>query len=165
MDWSKRRRGSYLRSIETAVVAIGNSVTWTSPARPLRLAASLACAVLVASSLSLACSPITSPTPAPWAGLAAVLNIESRGGPAVVIRIGATEATRISCDGGAVLTPGLRGMPSLPWELQVSRQSDNQLLLTRTINALPQWLVLLGNNVFLSDSSVLGPAGPPCASS
>src|SRR5207253_9926118 len=66
---------------------------------------------------------------------------------------------------GAVLTPGLRGMPSLPWELQVSRQSNNQLLLTRTISTLPQWLVLLGNNVFLSDSPVLGPAGPPCASS
>ena len=104
-------------------------------------------------------------SPAPWAGLAAVLNIESRGGPAVVIRIGATEATRISCDGGAALTPGLQGMPPLPWELQVSRQSNNQLLLARTISTLPQWLVLLDNNVFLSDSPVLGPAGPPCASS
>ena len=132
---------------------------------PLGLAASVACALLVASSLSLSCSPFTSPTPPPRAGLAAVLNIESRGGPAVIIRIGATEAARISCDGGAVLTPGLQGMPSLPWELQVSRQSNNQLLLVRTISTLPQWLVLLGNNVFLSDSPVLGPAGPPCASS
>jgi hypothetical protein len=131
---------------------------------PLELAASLACALLVASSLISACSPFTSPTPAPWAGLAAVLNIESRGGPAVVIRIGATEATRISCDASAALTPGLQGMPSLPWELRVSRQSDNQLHLARTINTLPQWLVLLGNNVSLSDSPVLGPAGPPCAS-
>jgi len=159
-DWSKRRRGSYFRSIETALVVADSLLglllafarpggrIWTSHARPLGPAPSLACALLVASSLSLACSPLTSPTPAPWAGLAAVLNIESRGGPAVVIRIGATEATRISCDGGAVLTPGLQGM-----------------LLARTISTLPQWLVLLDNNVFLSDSPVLGPAGPPCASS
>jgi len=130
---------------------------------PLGLAASVACALLVASSLSLSCSPFTSPTPPPWAGLAAVLNIESRGGPAVIIRIGATEAARISCDGGAMLTPGLQGMPSLPWELQVSRQSNNQLLLATTITTLPQSLVLLANNLFLSDSPVPGPAGPPCA--
>lgn len=88
--------------------------------------------------------------PAPWAGLAAVLNIESRGAPAVVIRIGATESDAdIVRRQRSVNSRGYGVCPSLPWEVQISRHSNNQLLLARTINTLPQWLVLLASSVTL----------------
>ena len=93
-----------------------------------------------------------------------MLTVDSRGGPGVVIRIGGAEAARVACDGGVVLTPGSPGIPALPWDLQVTRQSDGQRLFAKTVNVLPQWLLILGVNITLSESPIAGPAGPQCAS-
>lgn len=114
------------------------------------------------------CGPATAPLPtvAPsQTGLGdAVLSIDSRGGPAVIVKVGMLEAAHVGCSGSAVLTPGVNGLPPLPWVVTIVRESDSKVLLTSTVANLPQWLVMFGDDASLSSSPVLGPQGPPCAS-
>ncbi len=102
--------------------------------------------------------------PAPTPSSPAGLNIDSRGGPPMVVTVGGSEVARIACSGGEILSPGVAGLPPLPWQVQVLRQRDRSVLLTTTITTLPKWMLLVGDSVALSDTPVAGPAGPPCAS-
>jgi hypothetical protein len=90
------------------------------------------------------------------------LNVDSRGSPAVIVRINRAEATHVPCQAGAVITPGEEGIPALPWDLEVIREGDGTLVFSRRITQLPQWLLLFGNQVELSATPIQGPAGPPC---
>jgi hypothetical protein len=102
--------------------------------------------------------------PAPTPSSPAGLNIDSRGGPPMIVTVGGSEVARIACSGGEILSPGVAGLPPLPWQVQVLRQRDRSVLLTTTITTLPKWMLLVGDSVALSDAPVAGPAGPPCAS-
>lgn len=102
--------------------------------------------------------------PAASPAAAAGLNIDSRGAPPIIVVVGGRDIARIPCSGGDILRPGVGVVPTLPWELQVLRQSDQSVLLTTTVTTLPKWLLLVGNSVALSDTPVAGPAGPQCSS-
>lgn len=67
--------------------------------------------------------------------------------------VGGRDIARIPCSGGDILRPGVGVVPTLPWELQVLRQSDQSVLLTTTVTTLPKWLLLVGNSVALGYAS------------
>jgi hypothetical protein len=128
------------------------------------LVGTLLSAVLV---VAASCTLGQSPTPAatqPALGNA-VLSVDSRGGPAVIVKIGAVEAARVDCNGSAVLAPGVNGLPALPWSVTVATQKDARVMLEATVASLPQWLLLFGDAASLSSTPVAGPQGPPCPSS
>lgn len=52
--------------------------------------------------------------------------------------------------------------PPLPWDLTVVRVRDGATMWTGKISALPAFYVQFGEGATVSESVVLGPAGPPC---
>lgn len=130
--------------------------------RPLAIA--LVCSLVVGCASSVSASPSEPVVPSPTSPLPAVLSIDSRGGPPVIIEIGTFEAARVGCSSGEIVTPGEAGVPPLPWDLRVIKQSDGQVLLSSRITELPQWVVLFGEAVQIGSTPVAGPAGPPCPS-
>jgi hypothetical protein len=124
-----------------------------------------ALAVTLLCSFLLACSEAKTPVASTEAAFPAVLTIDSRGGPPIIVKAGSIELARVPCSGGAVVTPGDPGVPELPWQLTVVKQSDGKVLLTSLVTALPQWLVLFGEDAGIGNTPVLGPSGPPCPGS
>jgi hypothetical protein len=122
-----------------------------------RLAVALLCGMLLGCASS--ATPSSSPTPL----FPAVLTIDSRGGPPVIIEIGALEATRVACSAGASVTLGQAGVPQLPWDLRVVRQNDGRVLLSTTVTELPHWVLLIGDSVLMAATPAAGPSGPPCS--
>lgn len=116
--------------------------------------------LLLAVTLTAACSGLF-PGPSPAVGTGA-LSIDSRGGPAVSVRIGNTEVARVPCDSGAVVRPGVGGVPMLPWDLRIRAVSDGRTVLETRVTELPQWVLLIGNEALISRSAVAGPRGPAC---
>ncbi len=102
--------------------------------------------------------------PAARPAAAAGLNVDSRGGPAIIVTVGGRDVARIPCSGGETLRPGVGDVPPLPWEMQVLRQNDRTVLLTTTVTTLPKWLLLVGDSVALSETPVAAPGGPMCSS-
>jgi hypothetical protein len=90
------------------------------------------------------------------------LEIENRGGPAFVVLAGDIEIARIPCNGGATVIPGRGLVPPLPWDLTVVRSSDGSVVRRATVTDLPQFLVQIGDQIWLGTTPVAGPPGPPC---
>ena len=118
-------------------------------------------ALVLVAAVALGCTQQGGPAPA---SAPASLSVDSRGGPAVIIRINRGDVSHLRCQGGAILSPGQPGIPTLPWDLEVSRESNGQILFAQQITQLPQWLLIFGERFELSASPILGPAGPPCPS-
>ena len=121
----------------------------------MRPALALSTLVLLA-----ACSSLPTPTQAP--AFPPVLSVENRGGPAIVVRVDGVEVATVACDSGTMLTPGVGGVPPLPWAMTVIRQRDNAVVLTAQVSDLPKWLVQIGTDVGLGSVPVAGPPGPSC---
>ena len=122
-------------------------------------------AIVLLGGLVLGCSPANPATASasPTSVFPAVLTFDGRGNPPVIIEIGAFEAAHIPCDGGGVLRPGEGGVPSLPWDLRVVKQSDGQVLLSSRVTDLPKWVVMFGADAGIGSIPVAGPQGPSCA--
>ncbi|MGZ3585668.1 MAG: hypothetical protein ACXVAP_00300 [Candidatus Limnocylindrales bacterium] len=112
----------------------------------------------------LACSTAVTPSASNSPPFPAVLSIDSRGGPPIVVKIGTVEVTRVACGAGAVVAPGDDGVPPLPWNLSIVKQSDGTVLLTSAVTELPKWVVLFGEEAGITSIAVAGPQGPPCPS-
>jgi hypothetical protein len=121
-------------------------------------------AIAVLSSLVLGCSTFVPVTPSanPESGLPAVLTIDARGDPPVIIEIATFEAIRLPCGVGGVVQPGEAGVPPLPWDLRVVTQGDGRVLLATRVTELPRWLTIFGDEAGLSMFPVAGPPGPSC---
>ena len=98
-------------------------------------------------------------TPVPSAGGA--WTVESRGAPAVVIRLNGVDALRLKCQETTIVKAG-ESAPALPWVVEVRRASDGGVLYSERISELPRWLLIYGEQVLSSASPMLGPAGPQC---
>lgn len=121
-------------------------------------------AIALLCSLLPGCATSETPRPSPISPFPPVLTIDSRGAPLVIIEIGTFEAARIACDAGGIVTPGEAGVPQLPWDLRVVKQSDGRVLLSSRVTQLPQWIVMFGEDVGIGSTPVAGPQGRPCPS-
>ena len=101
--------------------------------------------VTVASALLAACSPISSPSPTTESGFPAVLNVESRGGPTLVVTVNGDEVARVECNRIATITPEQSGVPPLPWTITISREQDGVVVYSGKVNVLPQWYLQIGD--------------------
>lgn len=126
---------------------------------PGRLARVIAVALLVGacSGPTASASPGSSPLPA-------VLTIESRGGPTVQVLAGSAVLAEVACGQTLTVAPDGSDVPPLPWNLVVRTKSDRTVLITATVDALPEWLVLVGADATLGAVPAAGPPGPPCPS-
>ncbi len=74
-------------------------------------------------------------------------------------------AVGVPCNGGARLTPGVAGVPDLPWHLVLRRSADGTVVLDEEVTELPRWFVQIGDEVIggtLNRLPVEGPAWPAC---
>ena len=126
---------------------------------PPRAAASWLGVLLIAVTLFLGGCQVQTTAPP---GVPAVLNVDGRGNPPITLEVNGAEVAHYGCTIGALLKPGDPGVPPLPWQLSVVRQSDDSILLTSTVDTLPRWLVLIGSQALISSAPVAGPAGPTC---
>jgi hypothetical protein len=92
----------------------------------------------------------------------AVLTIEGRGNPPVVIDIGTIEVARVACDASGSVTPGEGRAPALPWDLRVVKQNNGQVLLSSHVTDLPKWVVIIGDAAGIGSLPAAGPPGPSC---
>lgn len=90
------------------------------------------------------------------------MTLEVRSGPPIEVRIGTKVAARVECGAGVQLTPGAAERPALPWDLQIVRTSDGEVLWTGTITDLPQWMVVVDGDVLIGLSPAIGPVGLSC---
>jgi hypothetical protein len=126
---------------------------------PGRLARLIATALLVG-----ACSGPTASASPGSSALPAVLTIESRGGPAIQVLAGSTVLAEVACGQSLSVAPGGTDVPALPWNLVVRTKGDRTILVTGTVTALPEWLVLVGSDATLRSGPVDEPSAPPCPS-
>jgi hypothetical protein len=92
----------------------------------------------------------------------AVLSVHGRGNPPVNIEIGQVVVLRLGCDRGGGVLPGASGMPPLPWDVRVTRQTDGRVLLSSRVTELPRWIEIIGRDAGVSSVPVAGPPGPSC---
>jgi hypothetical protein len=85
------------------------------------------------------------------------LDILSKGGPAVVVRVNGADAARVACNGGEAIFAADRGAFLLPWKVQVVRESDGRILLDQRVSDLPRWMLVTRNTVGISDQAIAGP--------
>lgn len=88
------------------------------------------------------------------------LYLLSKGGPAVIVRVNGLEVARLACNGGGRIVPATAGVPGLPWQLEVARESDGRVLLSQTVGELPGWLLVQRDAAAISRSPVAGPFVP-----
>ncbi|HAL26749.1 MAG TPA: hypothetical protein DCP25_08425 [Chloroflexi bacterium] len=108
---------------------------------------------------AVACAQVAPPYPSPnitGAQPVAQLQILSKGGPAVSVRINGDEAARVPCNGGVALKPADQGVPALRWNLQVVDQTGGRILLDERVTQLPRWLLVQRDSAALSTSPILG---------
>ena len=120
----------------------------------MSLARALTFAVIVA-----ACSPTVSPSPTSSAGFPAVLSVESRGGPTLVVAVNGSEVARVECNDTATLVPGEAGLPPLPWTVSIARELDAVTVFSGQVTALPQWYLQIGDSALgIGSTPPIGPA-------
>ena len=88
------------------------------------------------------------------------LYLLSKGGPAVVVRVNGLDVSRLACNGGGKIAPATGGVPGLPWQLEVARESDSRVLLSQTVSELPGWLLVRPDAAAISRSPISGPFVP-----
>jgi hypothetical protein len=121
-------------------------------------------AVILVASLATGCTSAIPADPAALPGQPLVFTFDGRNNVPVILRIGSVEIARIGCqDATQAFTPGQDGVPLLPWDLQVLRQSDGRALLSAHITSMPKWLLMFDDNPQLGVIPALGPAPPSCA--
>jgi hypothetical protein len=134
------------------------------PHRAPKVTISKRLAFTVICGLMLGCSPTNpTPSPSPTSPYPAVLTIDGRDNPPVIIEIGTFEVARIACSAGGTVTPGDHGAPALPWDLRIVQQSNGQVLLSSRVTDLPKWVVMFGKDAGIGSFPGAGPPGPSCA--
>jgi hypothetical protein len=89
-----------------------------------------------------------------------LLQILSKGSTSVIVRVNGAEAARVPCNGGVALDPSTAGLPALPWNIEVVRESDGVRLLDQSVSDLPRWLLVQQDLAGVSASPILGPFVP-----
>lgn len=92
-----------------------------------------------------------------------VLYVDGRGNPPIDLKVGAVQIARFGCGIGTTLKPGNSGIPQLPWSLSVVDVSDGKVLLTSSVNELPRWLTIYGDQAGIGSVAPAGPPGPTCS--
>ena len=85
------------------------------------------------------------------------LDVLSKGGPAVVVRVNRVDAVHIACNGGETILAADQGAFLLPWNVQVVRESDGRILLDQRVSDLPRWMLVTQTMVGISDQPIAGP--------
>jgi hypothetical protein len=88
------------------------------------------------------------------------LQVLSKGGPPVKVQVNGRDVVEVPCNGGELLTPGVNGLPRLPWNVKVISMTDGRTLLDQRIAELPRWLLVLRESAGVSSSPILGPYAP-----
>ena len=84
-------------------------------------------------------------------------------GPPVDVLIGGHLVASVPCGGGAILVPGVGGVPSLPWSLDVRRQGGAMLNHFDVTGGGYLMLLLRGDTIALGNFASDGPAPLPSA--
>ncbi len=96
-------------------------------------------------------------------GSPASLHVENRGGPALSIRVNGAEVLQLPCNDARDITPGVNGVPPLPWIVTVARVQSDVVVATQPIADLPQWYLQIGeSSLGFGKSAPSGPAAPSC---
>jgi hypothetical protein len=86
------------------------------------------------------------------------LYVENRGGPDLVLVVGAALEVQVPCGAHLKLSPGDPGLSDLPWSLEARLVGSGEVVLTEEVTELPTWLVQLGTDELgLTTTAVLGP--------
>ena len=112
--------------------------------------------------LLLGCAPFDAWLSPPKLRVPEVLTVENRSGPPILLRISATDFMKLQCGDEATFGAAVEGLPALPWNVDVVRLSDDQVLGSVSVTQLPKWIVVIGGDVLGGDSQPSGPAGPTC---
>ena len=126
---------------------------------------------LLVAALSIGCaSPVPSAStaipvdPSALPGQALVLTFDGRNNVPVILRVGSVEIARIGCTAATrTFAPGQNGVPALPWDLTVVRQSDGKVLLSAQVTSMPKWLLMFDDDPQLGVLPALGPMPPTCS--
>jgi len=115
--------------------------------------------VVAASLLFVSCATTPVPTSA------AVLSVENRGGPDLLVKVNDVSVATVPCGGGASIIAGASSVPQLPWDVSVVQANDSVVLWKGPVTTLPGWYVQIGDEATgVSKSAIGGPPGPPCPS-
>jgi hypothetical protein len=128
-------------------------------------------AIALTVGLVAACTSAPPPTPGipidPSAipGWPLVLTFDARGNPPVILRINKTDVAHLGCGQGTNTTfaPGKDGVPALPWDLEVIREADGQVLLREQVTTMPKFILAFPDTVGMGVFPAQGPAPPTCA--
>ncbi len=85
------------------------------------------------------------------------LDVLSKGGPTVVVRVNRVDAAHVACNGGDVIFAADQGAFLLPWNVQVVRESDGKILLDQRVTDLPRWMLVTQAAVGISEQAIAGP--------
>lgn len=85
------------------------------------------------------------------------LDVLSKGGPVVVVRVNGVDAVHVACNGGETIFAADQGALLLPWNVQVLRESDGKILLDERVTDLPRWMLVTQTTVGISDQPIAGP--------
>ncbi len=85
------------------------------------------------------------------------LDVLSKGGPAVAVRVNGVDAAHVACNGGDVIFAADQGAFLLPWNVQVVRESDGKILLDQRVTDLPRWMLVTQARVGISEQAIAGP--------
>ena len=88
---------------------------------------------------------------------APMLDIQSKGGPAVIARVNGVDAAHVVCNGGQLIFAADQGTMLLPWNVQVAREIDGRILLDQRVTALPRWMLITQTTVGISEQAIAGP--------
>ena len=122
-------------------------------------------ALLIAAVSVAGCSLIGGPSTVVLStvGQPVALSVENRGGPTLSVRIDGAEVLQLPCNDTREISPGVDGIPQLPWVVTVARLRDDVVVSTEQISVLPQWYLQIGDSALgFGRTPPLGPAGPTC---
>jgi hypothetical protein len=122
-------------------------------------------ALAVVAGIVVGCSPAISRDPKAPQGWPLELSFDGRGNAPVILRINGVDVAHLPCLQGETRTfgPGTGSVPALPWNLQVIRERDGQVLLNADVSSLPKFIVAFPDDVGIGSNPALGPAPPTCA--
>jgi hypothetical protein len=121
-----------------------------------------AVALAVLCCLLLGCAPFDALLAPPKLKVPEVVTVENRSGPPILLRINATDFMKLGCGDETTFGAAVEGLPPLPWNIDVVRLSDDQVLWTDTIDQLPRWILVSRDGVVSGSTLPAGPPGPPC---
>ena len=98
-------------------------------------------------------------------GVPLELTFDGRGNSPVILRINGVDVAHLPCGRGETTSfaPGQDGVPPLPWDLQVIRERDGQVLIQERVESMPKWLLLFADGSGgIGPLPAMGPPSPPC---